>query len=89
MTLRFYRRVRIAPGVTLNLSKRNASVSVGVRGAHVTTGTSGSRATIGVPKTGIYYTEKLGAAGAANPMWLLVGALIGVGLVMLVGWLIS
>ncbi|MGC8542198.1 MAG: DUF4236 domain-containing protein [Phycisphaerae bacterium] len=33
-----FRRVRIAPGLTLNLTKNGASLSAGVRGAHVTVG---------------------------------------------------
>ena len=56
MGLRFYRRLRIAPGLSLNLSKRGASVSVGERGAHVTIGPDGTRETIGLPGTGISYT---------------------------------
>ena len=54
MSLRFYHRVRIAPGLTLNLSKRGASVSVGARGAHVTVGRDGLRETIGAPGTGLF-----------------------------------
>ncbi|TMG52445.1 MAG: DUF4236 domain-containing protein, partial [Chloroflexi bacterium] len=42
----FKRRVRLMPGLTLNLGKRNVSVSVGRRGAHYTTGTAGSRFTV-------------------------------------------
>jgi hypothetical protein len=57
---RFYRRLRIAPGFTLNLSKRGASVSVGERGAHFTVGTHGTRETVGLPGTGISYTATQG-----------------------------
>jgi hypothetical protein len=60
MGFRFYRRIRIAPGLTLNLGKRNASVSVGERGAHLTFGTKGNRATVGLPGTGMYYTRPFG-----------------------------
>jgi hypothetical protein len=42
MPFRFYRRVRILPGVHLNLSKRGVSCSLGERGAQVTVGTSGA-----------------------------------------------
>jgi hypothetical protein len=56
MALRFFHRIRIAPGFTLNLTKRGASVSVGRRGAHLTIGTSGVRETVGLPGTGIFYT---------------------------------
>lgn len=60
MGLRFYRRIRVAPGLTLNLSKRGASISAGVRGAHVTVGTHGTRETVGLPGTGISYTATQG-----------------------------
>jgi tetratricopeptide (TPR) repeat protein len=56
MGMRFWRRVKIAPGLTLNLSKSGASLSLGVRGAHITAGTSGKRATVGIPGTGLFYT---------------------------------
>ena len=56
MSLRFFRRIRIAPGVSVNLSKSGASVSVGPKGAKVTVGPRGVRKTVGLPGTGIYYT---------------------------------
>lgn len=57
MGWRFYRRVKIAPGVTLNVSKTGASISVGRRGAHITFARSGTRQTVGIPGTGISYTS--------------------------------
>jgi Protein of unknown function (DUF4236) len=54
--LRFFRRIRIAPGVSVNVSKSGASVSVGPRGAKVTVGRKGIRKTVGLPGTGVYYT---------------------------------
>lgn len=56
MALRFWRRVRLAPGVTLNLSKSTASLSFGPRGAKYTISPRGNRATVGVPGTGLFYT---------------------------------
>lgn len=61
MGLRFFRRVRVLPGVTVNLSKSGASMSFGVRGAHYTVGPRGRRVTVGVPGTGLYYTQVEGA----------------------------
>ena len=52
MGLRFFKRVRLVPGLTLNVSKRGASVSVGEKGAHITVGTSGVTETVGLPGTG-------------------------------------
>jgi len=59
MGLRFYRRVPMGNGTTLNLGKRNISMSFGGRGFHYTIGTAGRRVTIGLPGTGLYWTEKL------------------------------
>ncbi len=56
MAFRFWRRVRLAPGVTLNLSKSNASLSFGPRGAKYTISPRGNRATAGLPGTGLFYT---------------------------------
>jgi len=56
MPFRFFQRIRIAPGLTLNLSKGGVSVSAGPRGARLTAGTSGTRATVGLPGSGLHYT---------------------------------
>lgn len=48
MGFRFQRRIKIIPGVTLN---------VGKRGAHITFGQNGVRTTVGIPGTGISYTS--------------------------------
>ena len=58
--VRLFRRVRLAPGVSLNLSGSGPSVSLGVRGAHVTLGRSGVRQTVGIPGTGVFYTNREG-----------------------------
>ena len=57
MGFRLYRRMKIAPGISLNFSKSGISTSFGGRGAHVTLGRRGIRKTIGVPGTGMYYTH--------------------------------
>ncbi|HDR05954.1 MAG TPA: DUF4236 domain-containing protein [Candidatus Marinimicrobia bacterium] len=59
MGFRFWRRVQIIPGVTLNLSKSGPSLSFGPRGAKFTIGSSGKRVTAGIPGTGLFYTQKL------------------------------
>ena len=75
MGFRFYRRVRICPGVSVNLSGGGPSLSLGVRGAHVTLGRRGITRTVGLPGTGLFYTSRSGyhtgyhsaAAAAATP----------------------
>jgi hypothetical protein len=58
--LRFFRRVRVLPGLTLNFSKGGMSVSAGVKGAHVTLSKDGVRETVGLPGSGVYWTERQG-----------------------------
>jgi len=60
MGFRFFRRIKIAPGVTLNLSKSGLSASFGPRGAKFTIGPRGTRQTVGLPGTGLYYTTSHG-----------------------------
>ncbi len=59
MSFRFWRRIRIAPGVTLNLSKSGGSLSFGPRGAKFTIGPRGKRATVGISGIGLFYTTTL------------------------------
>lgn len=56
MGFRFFKRVGLAKGVTLNLSKSGGSVSIGPQGAHLTLGPQGARVSLGIPGTGLYYT---------------------------------
>ncbi len=67
MGFRFWRRVKIAPGVTLNLSKSGGSLSIGPRGAKITVGPRGRRATVGIPGTGLFYTTKLDKGRGRRP----------------------
>ena len=60
MGLRFYRRVHLCPGLSVNLSRSGPSLSVGIRGAHVTVGPTGVTKTVGLPGTGIFYTSRQG-----------------------------
>lgn len=69
MGFRLQRRIEIAPGLRLNVSKRGLGVSVGPRGAKVSTGPSGRRASVGIPGTGMRYevrrTSPAGRSGQA------------------------
>ena len=60
MGFRFQKRLRILPGVTLNISKSGVSTSFGVRGARITKGHGKTRATIGIPGSGLSYTTVSG-----------------------------
>ncbi len=63
MAFRFQRRIRLAPGVRLNLSKRGLGLSVGPRGASLSMGPSGVHGHAGIPGTGLAYRRKLSGAG--------------------------
>jgi hypothetical protein len=60
MGLRFYRRVHLCPGLSLNVSRSGPSLTFGARGMHVTVGPTGVRKTVGIPGTGLYYTSRQG-----------------------------
>lgn len=59
MSFRFQKRVKIAPGLRLNISKRGVSTSVGRSGASVTLGRSGLHGNVGIPGSGLSYRTKL------------------------------
>lgn len=59
MGFRFQKRIKILPGVRLNLSKSGASWSVGPRGASVNIGKRGVYGNVGLPGTGLSYRERL------------------------------
>ncbi|PTQ52801.1 MAG: TPR domain protein, putative component of TonB system [Hydrogenibacillus schlegelii] len=59
MGLRFSRRVRLAKGVSLNVSKRGVGLSVGVRGFRVGVGPRGPYVSVGIPGTGLYAVGSL------------------------------
>ena len=58
MGIRFWKRIRLGKGITLNLSKSGPSISAGPRGAKVTLGRRGLRTTAGLPGTGISYSQQ-------------------------------
>lgn len=55
MGFRFYRSLKILPGVRANVSKSGISATVGVRGANINIGTKRKRYTVGLPGTGLSY----------------------------------
>lgn len=60
MGFRFRQRIKIVPGLHLNIGKKGTSFSIGRPGATVNVGGKrGPRATVGIPGTGLSYTENL------------------------------
>jgi hypothetical protein len=58
MGFRFRRSFRVFPGFKINVSKSGVSESVGTRGAWFTIGPRGTRTTVGLPGSGLSYTEQ-------------------------------
>lgn len=59
MAWSYRKRIKIAPGVLINVSKRGISTSIGPRGASITMGKNGSYLNTGIPGTGIYQRRKI------------------------------
>ena len=87
-SFRLFRRIKIAPGVTVNVSKSGLSTSFGPRGAKVTIGKRGIRKTVGLPGTGMYYTSVSKPAssrvdavattsgGSRRWLWIVIGIVL-------------
>jgi hypothetical protein len=66
MGFRFRRRVKLLPGLHLNLSKGGVSLTAGVPGANVNIGRHGVSRTLGAPGTGLHHREQLVSWGGAG-----------------------
>ncbi|TVP76675.1 MAG: DUF4236 domain-containing protein [Gemmatimonadales bacterium] len=66
MGWRFRRRIRILPGIRLNLSKTGPGLSLGGRGGSVSVGPSGPHMHAGLPGTGLHYRKKVRLPGQGN-----------------------
>ena len=94
MALRFQRRIKIAPGVRLNLGLHGAGVSVGRRGLHVGLNRRGMYTSAGIPGTGLYAVHHFHAPG--EPHLQVRGGGSGsragcfmLALLVVIGWLVS
>ena len=66
MALYFRKRIKILPGLHMNISKSGTSWSVGPRGAKVNFGERGTYVTTGIPGTGIYSRTKVRGNNMSN-----------------------
>jgi hypothetical protein len=65
MGFRFTKRIKIIPGIRVNLSKSGVSTSIGTKGASVNLGRR-SKLTVGLPGTGISHSTSLSGASAPS-----------------------
>lgn len=71
MGTRFRKSKKILPGVTLNLNKKSASISIGPKGFRQTFSTTGKKTTtVGLPGTGLSYTQTSGSKQQTAPVEL-------------------
>lgn len=63
MAFRFRKKIRIAPGISLNISKKGiSSMTIGKPGASLNIGGKNPRATIGIPGSGMSWATSLASA---------------------------
>lgn len=59
MGWRYRKRIKILPGIHINISKSGISTNVGVKGASVTFGPKGTYVNTGLPGSGLYRRDKV------------------------------
>lgn len=68
MGFRFRKKINIAPGVNINISKSGISTSLGKPGATMNIGKSGVRTTAGIPGTGLSWSKKISRERQSDDM---------------------
>jgi hypothetical protein len=63
----FRRRIKIIPGVSLNISKSGISTSIGVKGASLNFGPKGVRMSASIPSIGLYGSQKISSISSKKP----------------------
>ena len=59
MAWNYRKRIKIAPGIHLNLSKGGVSTSIGPKGARISIGKNGTYLNTSIPGTGLYSRQKI------------------------------
>lgn len=76
--MRYRNRIKIAPGINLNLSKSGISTTVGPKGANLNFGKGGTHLNTGIPGTGIYNRTKLSHGKEVIDQLNVTGGQVGV-----------
>jgi len=86
MGLRFRKRIKIIPGIWLNLSKSGVSTSIGGKGVTVNLKGDKTKTTVGIPGTGLSYSNtttdapaSVGPSQRTTSAWLwylLIGVIV-------------
>ena len=59
MGWRFRKRIKLFPGIHLNISKSGLGLNIGPKGANITLGPNGTYVNTGIPGTGLYRRDKV------------------------------
>lgn len=91
MAIRFNKRLKIAPGVKLNISKSGISTTLGAKGASVNVGKKGAHLNAGLPGTGLSSRTKISGGsgsekGQVSPLFAY--AVLGLLVLGLVIWIL-
>ena len=62
MAWSYRKRIKVAPGVHLNVSKSGVSTSMGTKGMSITSGPKGTYLNTSIPGTGLYNRQKIAPA---------------------------
>jgi hypothetical protein len=81
-SFRFYKRFKLAPGLSLGVSKSGLSLGAGVRGAHVSLGRGGLRTTESLPGTGLSASQAWGRHGRRRSAHGIGGSICGLGFLL-------
>lgn len=66
MAWKYRKRIKIAPGVTINVSRSGVSTTIGSKGASVNIGKNGTYLNAGIPGTGIYDRQRVGGSSSKS-----------------------
>ncbi|OOF63846.1 DUF4236 domain-containing protein [Rodentibacter sp. Ppn85] len=69
MAFKFRKRIKVLPGVTVNLSKSGISTTLGIKGASVNVGKNGAYLNTGIPGTGIYSRTRILSPNQSEKGW--------------------
>ena len=97
MGFRFVKRIKIAPGIRVNISKKGvSSITAGPRGTTVSVGKQGVHGNVGIAGTGLSYRRKLSGNSASETEavetegrsgWATFGAIL-LGTIKVVGYIL-
>ncbi|MBR1626306.1 MAG: DUF4236 domain-containing protein [Bacteroidales bacterium] len=64
------RRIKIFPGIYINIGQNGASLSFGNKSAKATVGKTGTNYTVGIPGTGLSYRKKVSNKNKDGKPWI-------------------